>query len=222
MFQENISDLSSIKEKLLSETLPSGFISIVQETQIILLYVVNISADDFSSPQLLASVKVSANLDLNLFVGSKKVSFTVYQHLITSNKLTNISQLLNILALCKALCANSYESDKSSAYLSLALSFLKEYVALGSHNTSSESSLALVKFVVEQLSLVNIPKHKRRYSSSLIITSLTANQFIIVQKVEKFTGFTFNFFSLKTFYGYDSTRWHTTHQVFEKSSSRGA
>ena len=47
MFQEeNISDLSSLKEKLLHETLPSGFISIVQETQIILLYVVNISADD--------------------------------------------------------------------------------------------------------------------------------------------------------------------------------
>ena len=93
MFQEeNISDLSSLKEKLLRETLPSGFISIVQETQII-LYVVNISADDFSSPQVSASVKVSANLDLNLFFGSKKVSFTVYQHLITSNKLTNILQL---------------------------------------------------------------------------------------------------------------------------------
>ena len=172
MFQEeNISDLSLLKEKLLRETLPSGFISIVQETQIILLYVVNISADDFSSPQLSASVKVSANLDLNLFVSSKKVPFTVYQHLITSNKLTNISQLLNILALCKALCANSYELDKSSAYLSLALSFLEEYAALESHNTSSESSLALVKFIVEQLSLVNIPKHGRRYSSSLITTA---------------------------------------------------
>ena len=171
MFQENISDLSSLKEKLLCETLPSGFISIVQETQIILLNVVNISADDFSSPQLSASVKVSANLDLNLFVGSKKVPFTVYQHLITSNKLTNISQLLNILALCKALCANSYESDKSSAYLSLALSFLEEYIALESHNTSSKSSLDLVKFIVEQLSLVNIPKHGRRYSSSLITTA---------------------------------------------------
>ena len=74
MFQEeNISDLSLLKEKLLRETLPSGFISIVQETQIILLYVVNISAHDFSSPQLPASVKVSANLDL---------PFTVYQHLI--------------------------------------------------------------------------------------------------------------------------------------------
>ena len=97
MFQkENISDLSSLKEKLLRETSPSGFISIVQETQIILLYVVNISADDFSSPQLSASVKVSANLDLNLFVGSKKVPFTVYQHSIISNKLTNISQLLNL------------------------------------------------------------------------------------------------------------------------------
>ena len=126
MFQEeNISDLSSLKEKLVHETLPSGFISIVQETQIILLYVVNISADDFSSPQLSASTKVFANLDLNLFVGSKKVPFTVCQHLITSNKLTNISKLLNILALCKALCANFYESDKSSAYLSLALSFLE-------------------------------------------------------------------------------------------------
>ena len=139
--------------------------------QIILLYVVNISADDFSSPQLSALVKVSANLDLNLFVGSKKVPFTVYEHLITSNKLTNISQLLNILALFKALCANSYESDKSSAYLSLALSFLEEYVALESHNTSSESSLALVKFIVEQLSLVNIPKHERWYSFSLITTA---------------------------------------------------
>ena len=138
--------------------------------QIILLYVVNISADDFSSPQLSASVKVSKNLN-NLFVGSKKVPFTVYQHLITSNKLTNILQLLNILALCKALCANSYESHKSSAYLSLALSFLEEYVALESHNTLSESSLALVKFIVEQLSLVNIPKHGRRYSSSLITTA---------------------------------------------------
>ena len=171
MFQENISDLSSLKEKLLGETLPSGFKSIVQETQIILLYVVNISADDFSSPQLSASVKVSANLNLNLFIGSKKVPFTVYQYLITSNKLTNISQLLNILALCKALCAYSYESDKSSAYLSLALSFLEEYVALESHNTSSESSLALVKFIVEQLSLVNIPKHERWYSFSLITTA---------------------------------------------------
>ena len=121
MFQEeNISDLSSLKKKLFYETLSSSFISIVQEAQIILLYVVNISADDLSSPQLSPSVKVSANLDLNLFVGSKKVPFTVYQHLITSNKLTNILQLLNILALCKALCANSYELDKSSAYLSLA------------------------------------------------------------------------------------------------------
>ena len=207
--------MSSLKEKLLSETLPSGFISIVQETQIILLYVVNISADDFSSPQLSASVKVSANLDLNLFVGSKKVPFTVYQHLITSNKLTNILQLLNILALCKALCANSYESDKSSAYLSLALSFL-EYVALGSHNTSSESSLALVKFVVEQLSLVNIPRHERRYSSSLITTAflwqLTSSS--LYKKFEKFTDFTFNFFFSKTFYGYDSTRWLTRHQNF--------
>ena len=121
--------------------------------------------------QLSASAKVSANLDLNLFVGSKKVPFTVYQHLITSNKLTNIPQLLNILALCQALCANSYESDKSSAYLSLALSFLKEYVAFESHNTSNESSLALVKFIAEQLSLVNIPKDGRRYSSSLITTA---------------------------------------------------
>ena len=167
MFQEeNISDLSSLKEKILHETLPSGFI--VQETQIILLYVVNISADDFSSPQLSASVKVSANLDLNLFVGSKKVPFTVYQHLITSNKLTNISQLLNILALAKHCVQILMNRIKTLAYLSLALSFLEEYVALESYNTSNESSLALVKFIVEQLSLVNIPKHGRRYSSSLI------------------------------------------------------
>ena len=144
---------------------------------------------------------MSENLDLNLFVGSKKVPFAVYQHLITSKKLTNISQLLNILVLCKALCTNSHESDKSSAYLYLALSFLEEYVALESHNTSSESFLALVKFIVEQLSLVNIPKHGRRYSSSLITTAflwqLTSSS--LYKKMRSLL--VLPSISLKTFYG---------------------
>ena len=92
-------------------------------------YIVN---DDTSEPlQLLASVIITKELALRAYVHGALLPLCIYKHILLSKYLTKVSQLANVLALCKSLIfdKDTTSSPKSQANLVLiAATILEKYV----------------------------------------------------------------------------------------------
>ena len=82
-------------------------------------YIVSDNASE--PPQLLASVIITKELALRAYVHRALLPLYIYKHILPSKYLTKVSQLANILALCKSLIfdKNATSSAKSQANLVL-------------------------------------------------------------------------------------------------------
>ena len=124
------------------------------------------------APVLLASVLVTETSETQVHVQSAFVPHAAYQHLIPSKQLKSTTQFANILSLCKSLC-DGYCSNSSSFYLlKLALLILEQTILEESTSEQPNDSLVnLLKFVIEQIKLIQVPKQGRRYSTDLLTVS---------------------------------------------------
>lgn len=164
-------NFNSFKQKILKETLPQGFISVAEDSCIQFHYL-NCSAELLEAPKLLASVIITTSLQIHMFVSSAVIPVSAYKYLLSSTNLKTTTELTNLLALCKSICDNCSGGTSNSFSFSLAVSLLEQYILTEKYDEDSEnSSMPLVKFVVEQLKLVRVPKTGRRYSSRIITTS---------------------------------------------------
>ena len=123
-------------------------------------------------PTLLASVLVTENLKIKAYVISAVLPFSAYEHLMPSKQLQSITQFTNILSLCKSLTDENYRGFCNFYLLKFAIWVFRQVIAeeIAEHHFDN-LLFALLKFVVEQLKLVQVSKHGRHYLSSLITTS---------------------------------------------------
>ena len=180
--KDKVNDFDSFKSKLASATLPAGF-SCVNGRDCMHFIYLQCSEENLIAPKLAATVTVDFNLNVRLFVHSTPVPKTAYKHLLRLETVSSITEFCNILALCKVL-SQTAESDKNdfTSLLNLAISSLQRAVALGMKMDSSDfdvSSLPLIKFITEQLQLMEVKKNGRRYLMDILMSSffwkLTSN-----------------------------------------------
>ena len=99
------------------ETLPEGFLHINKGISVQFYYIVNDNTSE--PPQLLASAIITKELALRAYVHGALLPLYSYKHILPSKYLTKVSQLANILALCKSLIFdnNTTSPGKSQANL---------------------------------------------------------------------------------------------------------
>ena len=113
---------------------------------------------------LLASVFDDVILDIKVFIFSKLMPNAFYSLLLLLPTLHSTSELRNILSHCKSVCDSSKDFISSNSCLSLVVSLLE----LHQSNLTDHESLSLIRFVVEQLQLLQVQKHGCHYSVELI------------------------------------------------------
>lgn len=169
---DSIKDFASMKEKLQNRTLPDGYIMYDRADSIQFHYLE--SSEDLSvSPKLLASVIVKKNLEVGVFIKSTAVPRKLYNHLLKSKCLQSVFELSNILSLCKTLSHEELLSSDDTVHLDMASSHLQRYVGCELNTTNEESHISLVRFIIEQLSLIQQPRYGRRYSADLIFKAFS-------------------------------------------------
>ena len=121
-------------------------------------------------PSLMASIIIREDLSLDAFVNSVLLPKEIYKHSMTKDSVSTLTEISNVIAFCKNLC-NDFKSQHTDniSCINLAISVLKQFQ--NDHEideSKSMPSIHLIKFIIEQLSLLQCSKHSRRYSSELI------------------------------------------------------
>ena len=121
-------------------------------------------------PSLMASIIIREDLSLDAFVNSVLLPKEMYKHLMTKDRVSTLTEISNVIAFCKNL-GNDLKSQHTDniSCINLAISALKQFQ--NDHEideSNSIPSMHLIKFIIEQLSLLQCSKHSRRYSSELI------------------------------------------------------
>ena len=109
------------------------------------------------APEILISVTITSDLKVHAYVHRTQLSCDTYKDLIPTGKLSKISQLINLLALCKSMimepgnpniCSSSQQKLKHILSLTIQIlhRFLNEHLA----SQNAEASQAeLVRFITE-------------------------------------------------------------------------
>ena len=116
-------------------------------------------------PSILATVVVKKNFEVTVFRGQQIVPASSYTHILSSNKISLLSQISNIVAFAKSFqCTKSmlHESLKSKL-VALVDDLLKK--------SENDREIRFLKFLSEQLKLMLQNKHCRRYSTDLLMLS---------------------------------------------------
>ena len=110
--KDQVIALHSLKLKLSSVTLPSGFVFVNVRNCLHFIYL-PCSDEKLIASKLAATVTVAPTLDVQLFVHSTPMPKIAYKHLLRLKTVSSITELCNILALCKVLSetADSVKSD---------------------------------------------------------------------------------------------------------------
>ena len=121
----------------------------------------------------------------------------IYSHLLTNGSVASLSDLSNILVLCKSIAENTFVSTQKCCLIDVALSALSQYLSfLEAADEDSVYCTLLLHFICnEQLQLLQMPKYGRRYSANLItlyfLWQLTSSA--LYKKLNDTLIFAFNF-----------------------------
>ena len=122
------------------------------------------------APKLLASVVVHDELKISTIALQAVLPMHFHSHLLTNGSVASLSGLSNILVLGKSIAENTFASTQKCCLIDVALSALSQYLSL--LETADEDSAcctSLLRFICdEQLQLLQMPQHGRRYSANLI------------------------------------------------------
>jgi len=128
---ENVKNLSEFKEKIKTECLPHGFVSVEEGSSIFYHYIKSSANTLFDAPKLLGTVIVTDQLEVQMFVSSTFIPKTSYHHLLQSSSSTSIikttTELLNLLSFCKCACDRSTDFTANTC-IALVISLLTHYI----------------------------------------------------------------------------------------------
>ena len=122
------------------------------------------------TPKLLPSVVLTEDLIVKHFVLSTPLPSSSFCHIIAGTKLSNTSELLKILALCKSL-SQMDSSINSKVFISTTINCLEIFLSTRlDENNFDQNEKFLLQFILEQLQLISILKTGSRYSVSILKT----------------------------------------------------
>ena len=153
--------LIDIYNDLMIAEKPSGFRLEINGD---VLYIYNLALDS-SSPKIMSSLTISADLSFNVAYNGNTVSRSAYSNIISGNRLSTFSQILNIMAILKSLNETNDHNLPHSDILSAIVCIDKAKSAY------EKNSVEYIKctFLIEQLELLIQNKHHRAYSPDLTI-----------------------------------------------------
>ena len=170
LFDCELFDLfASFRIKITNEILPSGYTAISTSNSMQFHYIA--CQENFhDTPKLLSSVVVTEDLIVKPFVLSTPLPSSSFCYIIARTKLSNTSQLLNILALCVSL-SQMDSSINSKVFISTAINCFEMFLSTRlDENNLNQNEQFLLQFILEQLQLISISKTNRRYSVSMLKT----------------------------------------------------
>ena len=127
---ETFYDFTTFKLKIKTQSFPKEYIADFKDDCAWFDYIIT-NTDQLSSPSIHASVMVSNILEITSYINSIVLPPSVYNSLITSAHVSTTSEI-NILALCKPLCTNTYISKNMFDLLCIAVIVLENYISLES------------------------------------------------------------------------------------------
>ena len=125
---EKVANLSEFKEKINQEFLPSGYMSVTEDSSVSFYYIKKSVNNFLDAPLLLGTVIVTDKLEIQMFVSSTSIPTSSYHHLLQSSTSTikTTTELLNLLSFCKSVCDRSTDFSANtciSLVVSLASTF---------------------------------------------------------------------------------------------------
>ena len=151
--------------------LPDDCILIYEITRNCLIFHLLLHNNDICvAPKLLASVVVHDEFKISAFASQAALPMHIYSHLLTNGSVASLSDLSNILVLCKSIAENTFVSTQKCCLIDVASSVLSQYLSLleAADEGSANCTLLLHFICDEQLQLLQMPKYGRRYSTNLI------------------------------------------------------
>ena len=125
--------------------------------------------DIFISPKLLASVVIIEELKVSASNSSIPLKKDIFIHFLTHGKVVNLTDLSNMLAICKNVACKRINVCQKSYFIDIAISSLKQYMHKFHSDQDKFNCASLFQFICEQLQLLQVPKHGYRYSTDMII-----------------------------------------------------
>jgi len=124
--------------------LPNGFVTVINDCACSFLLIEEVT----KNPCCVASVLVSDESLLTLFINRKTVLLHHVNHLLSAKgKISNMTEIANILAYVKSIATGGAESDSVDVTVDVAANLLQSIVS------DSEEHASLISFIVNQLRL---------------------------------------------------------------------
>ena len=146
--------------------LPSGFHVSKGTNHATFMYIINIE----ENPDLRASISFHRDLTFAAFVKRKQLPVSQFKHLLSSeNRISSSTEISNVIAYVKSLCDSeaSYSSESEPNVLNVTYSMLKNALENGQISGHED----LISFILNQLNLIQMNEHQRRYESNLLVLS---------------------------------------------------
>ena len=165
---DKVRNLAELNVKLKKKDIPSELLKydFVNNTPPRLLFIrINILSANchMEIPRVLTSLSVDEDLQISIHHLGQKMAKSKYKHILDSNRLTNVSQLSNLLTFVISLTLDVQEKDT----LAEASTCLKRYL----DDAEDENDSARIRMIIKQLKLTRKQKHGRRYSADLKISA---------------------------------------------------
>uniref|UniRef100_A0A1I8G8N8 THAP-type domain-containing protein n=1 Tax=Macrostomum lignano TaxID=282301 RepID=A0A1I8G8N8_9PLAT len=159
---ETLTTLDDVAARFATEPAPSGF-AIFQSAGSINLMLMAPGPP----PTVKSSIIVNSRLEVAVYHGKQVVSPKQYGHIISPESafLSSSSQLMNLMAFVKS----AFESDSLAVDHKQAALESLELLQQQDHVTDAASTC--LTFLIEQLKLLDVDKHARRYSPELLVFS---------------------------------------------------
>ena len=136
--------------------LPDDYILVYEITSNCLIFHLLLHNNDICvAPKLLTSVVVHDELKISAFASQAALPMYIYSHLLTNGSVASLSDLSNILVLCKNIAENTFVSTQKCCLIDVALSALSQYLSsLEAADEDSAYCTLLLHFICdEQLQL---------------------------------------------------------------------
>lgn len=154
--QECVHDINDLHNRLEMENdKPSGFLLIKGDNDLLIGQV-----DISDAPFFERSIVINQSMEVRVYLRNSLISNSQYSHIV-SDKISNVSEILNLMAFLKSQVSNSQLNNEVE-------DFIESFENLLSNIDDSDET-SRTKFLLEQLKLSFCSKYSRRYSPELLI-----------------------------------------------------
>ena len=110
---------------------------------------------------------------MSAFTLSMSLKEDIFIHLLNNRKVLNLTDLSNILAICKNLAFKTKNVCQKSYLIDIAITSSKQYMHKFHSDQDEFNYASLLQFICEQLQLLQVLKHGHRYSTDMVTMAVS-------------------------------------------------